>query len=94
VIKPASDTTGAEGCSSERSTQGGIAPPGVLNVIHRPVKRDRLTPFVLHPIRASSSFHGLDPVGKHIAELAARSPSSSGAWRLGGNFPSVIPERR
>jgi len=65
-------------------------PPGVLSVVVGPgsVIGDA---FVLHPIPRVISFTGSTPVGRRIAELAAKSPMLKRvALELGGNSPFII----
>ncbi|MGC3976708.1 MAG: aldehyde dehydrogenase family protein [Nitrospira sp.] len=90
VIKPASDTPVTGGLLLAKIFEEAGLPPGVLNVIVGPgsVIGDA---FVLHPDPRVMSFTGSTAVGRHIAELAAKSPMfKKVALELGGNSPFII----
>jgi aldehyde dehydrogenase (NAD+) len=90
VIKPASDTPVTGGLLLAKIFEEAGLPPGVLSVIVGPgsVIGDA---FVLHPVPRVMSFTGSTPVGRHIAELAAKSPMlKKVALELGGNSPFII----
>jgi aldehyde dehydrogenase (NAD+) len=90
VIKPASDTPVTGGLLLAKIYEEAGLPPGVLSVIIGPgsVIGDA---FVLHSVPRVISFTGSTPVGRHIAELAAKSEILKRvALELGGNGPSVI----
>jgi aldehyde dehydrogenase (NAD+) len=90
VIKPASDTPVTGGLLLAKIFEEAGLPPGVLSVVIGPgsVIGDA---FVLHPVPRVISFTGSTPVGRHIAELAAKSPVIKRvALELGGNSPFVI----
>jgi aldehyde dehydrogenase (NAD+) len=90
VIKPASDTPVTGGLLLAKIYEEAGLPPGVLSVIIGPgsVIGDA---FVLHAVPRVISFTGSTPVGRHIAELAAKSQILKRvALELGGNGPSVI----
>jgi aldehyde dehydrogenase (NAD+) len=90
VLKPASDTPVTGGLLLAKIYEEAGLPPGVLSVIVGPgsVVGD---PFVLHPVPRVISFTGSTPVGRHIAELATKSPMIKRvALELGGNSPFII----
>jgi aldehyde dehydrogenase (NAD+) len=90
VIKPASDTPITGGLLLAKIFEEAGLPPAVLSVI---VARGSAIgdAFVLHPAPRVISFTGSTAVGKHIAELAAKSPIlKKVALELGGNSPCVI----
>jgi len=90
VIKPASDTPVTGGLLLAKIFDEAGLPPGVLSVVVGPgsVIGDA---FVLHPVPRVMSFTGSTPVGRHIAELAAKSPMLKRvALELGGNSPFII----
>lgn len=90
VIKPASDTPVTGGLLLAKIFDEAGLPPGVLSVVVGPgsVIGDA---FVLHPVPRVMSFTGSTPVGRRIAELAAKSPMLKRvALELGGNSPFVI----
>jgi aldehyde dehydrogenase (NAD+) len=90
VIKPASDTPVTGGLLLAKIFEEAGLPPGVLSVI---VARGSKIgdAFVLHPVPRVISFTGSTAVGKHIAELAAKSPILKRvALELGGNSPCVV----
>ncbi|WHZ15293.1 MAG: Aldehyde dehydrogenase [Nitrospira sp.] len=82
VIKPASDTPVTGGLLLAKISEEAGLPPGVLSVIGDAV--------VLHAVPRVLSFTGSTPVGRHIAELAAKSPMLKRlALELGGNSPFI-----
>jgi aldehyde dehydrogenase (NAD+) len=90
VIKPASDTPVTGGLLLAKIYEEAGVPPGVLNVVVGPgtLIGDA---FVLHPVPRVISFTGSTPVGRHIAELATKSPMIKRvALELGGNSPFII----
>jgi aldehyde dehydrogenase (NAD+) len=90
VIKPASDTPVTGGLLLAKIYEEAGLPPGVLSVVVGPgsVIGDA---FVLHPVPRVISFTGSTPVGRRIAELAAKSPMLKRvALELGGNSPFII----
>lgn len=90
VIKPASDTPVTGGLLLAKIFEEAGLPPGVLSVVVGPgsVIGDA---FVLHAVPRAMSFTGSTPVGRHIAELAAKSPMIKRlALELGGNSPFII----
>ena len=90
VIKPASDTPVTGGLLLAKIFEEAGLPPGVLSVVVGPgsVIGDA---FVLHAVPRVMSFTGSTPVGRHIAELAAKSPMIKRvALELGGNSPFII----
>lgn len=90
VIKPASDTPVTGGLLLAKIYEEAGVPPGVLNVVVGPGNLIG-DAFVLHPIPRVISFTGSTPVGRHIAELAAKSPMLKRvALELGGNSPFII----
>lgn len=92
VIKPASDTPVTGGLLLAKIFEEAGLPPGVLSVVIGPgsVIGDA---FVLHAVPRVISFTGSTPVGRRIAELAAKSPMLKRvALELGGNSPFIILE--
>jgi aldehyde dehydrogenase (NAD+) len=90
VIKPASDTPVTGGLLLAKIFEEAGIPPGLLSVI---VARGATIgdAFVLHPVPRVISFTGSTAVGKHIAELAAKSQIlKKVALELGGNSPCVV----
>lgn len=90
VIKPASDTPVTGGLLLAKIFEEAGLPPGVLSVVVGPgsVIGDA---FVLHAAPRVISFTGSTPVGRRVAELAAKSPMLKRvALELGGNRPFVI----
>lgn len=90
VIKPASDTPVTGGLLLAKIFEEAGLPPGVFSVVVGPgsVIGDA---FVLHPVPRVISFTGSTPVGRRIAELAAKSPMLKRvALELGGNSPFII----
>ncbi len=90
VIKPASDTPVTGGLLLAKIFEEAGLPPGVLSVVIGPgsVIGDA---FVLHGVPRVMSFTGSTPVGRRIAELAAKSPLlKKVALELGGNSPFII----
>jgi aldehyde dehydrogenase (NAD+) len=65
-------------------------PPGVLSVVVGPGGLIGDT-FVSHPVPRVISFTGSTPVGRHIAELAAKSPILKRvALELGGGTAPLL----
>jgi len=90
VIKPASDTPVTGGLLLAKIFEEAGLPPGVLSVVVGPGSLIG-DAFVLHPVPRVISFTGSTPVGRHIAELAAKSPVIKRvALELGGNSPFII----
>ncbi|MEX5219566.1 MAG: aldehyde dehydrogenase family protein [Nitrospira sp.] len=90
VIKPASDTPVTGGLLLAKIYEEAGVPPGVLNVVVGPGNLIG-DPFVLNPVPRVISFTGSTPVGRHIAELAVKSPIIKRvALELGGNSPFII----
>jgi len=90
VIKPASDTPVTGGLLLAKIFEEAGLPPGVLSVVVGPGSLIG-DAFVLHPVPRVLSFTGSTPVGRHIAELAAKSPMlKKVALELGGNSPFII----
>ncbi|MDB5355073.1 MAG: aldehyde dehydrogenase [Phycisphaerales bacterium] len=90
VIKPASDTPVTGGLLLAKIFEEAGLPPGLLNVIiaHGSEIGDA---FITHPVPRVISFTGSTEVGKHIAELAAKSEVlKKVALELGGNSPTVV----
>lgn len=90
VIKPASDTPVTGGLLLAKIFKEAGLPTGVLSVVVGPgsVIGDA---FVLHAAPRVISFTGSTPVGRRIAELAAKSPMLKRvALELGGNSPFII----
>jgi aldehyde dehydrogenase (NAD+) len=90
VIKPASDTPVTGGLLLAKIFEEAGVPPGVLSVVVGPGNLIG-DAFVLHPVPRVISFTGSTPVGRHIAELAAKSPMMKRvALELGGNTPFIV----
>ncbi|MFY4729976.1 aldehyde dehydrogenase family protein [Nitrospira sp. BLG_2] len=90
VIKPASDTPVTGGLLLAKIFEEAGLPPGVLSVVVGPGNLIG-DAFVLHPVPRVISFTGSTPVGRHIAELAAKGPLIKRvALELGGNSPFII----
>ncbi len=90
VIKPASDTPVTGGLLLAKIFEEAGLQPGVLSVVIGPgsVIGDA---FVLHAVPRVISFTGSTPVGRRLAELAAKSPMlKKVALELGGNSPFII----
>ncbi|MDB5393968.1 MAG: aldehyde dehydrogenase [Rhodospirillales bacterium] len=92
VVKPASDTPITGGLLLAKIYEEAGLPPGVLNVVIGPGSEIG-DAFVTHPVPRVISFTGSTPVGRHIAELAAKSPILKRVeLELGGNGPFVVLE--
>lgn len=90
VVKPASDTPVTGGLLLAKIFEEAGLPPGVLNVVVGPGSEIG-DAFVDHPVPRVISFNGSTPVGRHIAELAARAPILKRVeLELGGNGPFVV----
>lgn len=90
VIKPASDTPVTGGLVLAKIFEEAGLPPGVLSVVVGPGSMIG-DAFVLHPVPRVISFTGSTPVGRGIAERAAKSPMLKRvALELGGNSPFII----
>jgi len=90
VIKPASDTPVTGGLLLGKIYEEAGLPPGVLNIViaHGGDIGDA---FVGHPVPRVLSFTGSTEVGRHIMELASKSPILKRVvLELGGNSPLVI----
>ena len=90
VVKPASDTPVTGGLLLAKIFEEAGLPPGVLNVMVG-AGREIGDAFVTHPVPRVISFTGSTPVGRRIAELAAKAPILKKVdLELGGNGPFVI----
>ncbi|MEA2779362.1 MAG: aldehyde dehydrogenase [Rhodospirillaceae bacterium] len=90
VVKPASDTPVTGGLLLAKIFEEAGLPSGVLNVIVGPGSEIG-DAFVSHPVPRAISFTGSTPVGRHIAELAAKAPILKRVeLELGGNGPFVV----
>ncbi len=90
VVKPASDTPVTGGLLLAKIFEEAGLPPGVLNVIVGP-GNEIGDAFVNHDVPRVISFTGSTPVGRHIAELAAKAPILKRVeLELGGNGPFVV----
>jgi aldehyde dehydrogenase (NAD+) len=90
VIKPSSDTPVSGGSLLAKLFEEAELPTGVINVVigSGSVIGDA---FIKHPVPRVISFTGSTAVGRHIAELAARSAILKRvALELGGNSPFVV----
>jgi aldehyde dehydrogenase (NAD+) len=92
VIKPASDTPVTGGLLLAKIFEEAGLPAGLLNVIVGP--GDEIgEAFVTHPAPRVVSFTGSTPVGRRIAELAAKANIIKRVeLELGGNGPFVVLE--
>src|SRR6201996_4573432 len=89
VLKPASDTPVTGGLLLAKIFEEAGLPPGVLSVIIGPGSEIG-DAFVTHPVPRVISFTGSTPVGRHIAELAAKASIIKRVeLELGGNSPFV-----
>ena len=92
VLKPAQDTPVTGGLLIAKIYEEAGLPSGLLNVVIGAVK-DIGDQFTLHPIPRLISFTGSTKVGRHIGELAMKSPMIKRvALELGGNAPFVVLE--
>jgi acyl-CoA reductase-like NAD-dependent aldehyde dehydrogenase len=90
VIKPASDTPITGGLLLAKILEEAGLPPGLLSVIAGPGEEIGEA-FVTHPTPRVVSFTGSTPVGRHIAELAAKAAIIKRVdLELGGNGPFVV----
>ena len=90
VLKPSSDTPVTAGLLPARVLEEAGLPAGLLSVLVGPGSEIG-EPLVLHPAPRVISFTGSTAVGRHIAELAARSPMLKRLeLELGGNTPFVV----
>lgn len=92
VLKPAAETPITGGLIFGKILEEAGLPKGVLNVIVGESSEigDHM---VAHPVPRAISFTGSTPVGRHIGELAVKSPLIKKTMlELGGNAPIVILE--
>jgi aldehyde dehydrogenase (NAD+) len=90
VLKPASDTPVTGGLLLAKIFEEAGLPPGVVSVIIGPGSEIG-DAFVTHPVPRVISFIGSTPVGRHIAELAAKASIIKRVeLELGGNSPFVV----
>jgi aldehyde dehydrogenase (NAD+) len=90
VVKPASDTPVTGGLLLAKIFEEAGLPPGVLNVMVG-AGREIGDAFVTHPVPRVISFTGSTPVGRRIAELAAKAAILKKVdLELGGNGPFVV----
>lgn len=90
VVKPAQDTPVTGGLLIAKIYEEAGLPAGLLNVVIGAVK-DIGDQFTLHPIPRLISFTGSTKVGRHVGELAMKSPMIKRvALELGGNAPFVV----
>lgn len=90
VIKPASDTPLTGGLLLARIFEEAGLPPGVLSVVVG-AGSEIGDSFVTHPVPRVLFFTGSTPVGRHIAELAAKAEILKRTeLELGGNSPLVV----
>lgn len=90
VVKPASDTPVTGGLLLAKIFEEAGLPPGVLNVVVGSGSEIG-DAFVAHAVPRAISFTGSTPVGRHIAELAAKAPILKRVeLELGGNGPFVV----
>jgi aldehyde dehydrogenase (NAD+) len=90
VVKPASDTPVTGGLLLAKIFQEAGLPPELLSVVVG--RGDEIgAAFVIHPIPRVISFTGSTPVGRNIAELAAKATIIKRVdLELGGNGPFVV----
>jgi aldehyde dehydrogenase (NAD+) len=92
VVKPASDTPVTGGLLLAKIFEEAGLPPGLLSVVVG-AGSEIGAAFVSHPIPRVISFTGSTPVGRGIAEMAAKSPIIKRVdLELGGNGPFVVLE--
>jgi aldehyde dehydrogenase (NAD+) len=92
VIKPASDTPITGGLLLGKIFEEAGLPPGVLSIVIGPGSEIG-DAFVMHAIPRVISFTGSTSVGRHIGELATKSPLIKRTeLELGGNCPFVVLE--
>ena len=90
VVKPAQDTPVTGGLLIAKIYEEAGLPTGLLSVVIGAVK-DIGDQFTLHPIPRLISFTGSTNVGRHVGELAMKSPMIKRvALELGGNAPFVV----
>jgi aldehyde dehydrogenase (NAD+) len=90
VVKPAQDTPITGGLLIAKLFEEAGLPPGVLNVVNG-ASSEIGDAFTEHPVPGLISFTGSTGVGRHVAELAARSQFIKRvALELGGNTPCVV----
>lgn len=90
VVKPASDTPVTGGLLLARLFEEAGLPPGVLSVIVG-AGSEIGDAFVTHAVPRVISFTGSTPVGRRIAELAAKADIMKRVeLELGGNGPLVV----
>lgn len=90
VVKPAQDTPVTGGLLLAKIYEEAGLPPGVLNIVIG-ASSEIGDPFTEHPIPGLISFTGSTGVGRHVAELAAKSRFIKRvALELGGNTPCVV----
>src|SRR5689334_3239744 len=90
VVKPASDTPVTGGLLLAKIFEEAGLPPGVLSVVIGPGSEIG-DAFVHHAVPRAISFTGSTPVGRHIAELAAKASILKRVdLELGGNGPFVV----
>jgi aldehyde dehydrogenase (NAD+) len=92
VVKPASDTPVTGGLLLAKIFEEAGLPPGLISVVVG-TGSEIGDGFVSHPVPRVISFTGSTPVGRRIAELAAKSPILKKVdLELGGNGPFVVLE--
>jgi aldehyde dehydrogenase (NAD+) len=90
VIKPSSDTPVTGGLLLAKIFEEAGLPPGLLNVVVG-TGEEIGEAFVSHPAPRVVSFTGSTPVGRRIAELAAKASIIKRVdLELGGNGPFVV----
>jgi aldehyde dehydrogenase (NAD+) len=90
VMKPASDTPVTGGLLLAKIFEEAGLPSGLLSVIVG-AGEEIGDAFVSHPIPRVISFTGSTPVGRNIAQLAAKAPIIKRVdLELGGNCPFVV----
>ncbi len=90
VVKPASDTPVTGGLLLAKIFEEAGLPAGLLSVVVG-AGSEIGDAFVSHPVPRVISFTGSTPVGRNIAELAAKAPIIKRVdLELGGNAPFVV----
>ena len=90
VVKPASDTPVTGGLLLAKIFEEAGLPAGLLSVVVG-AGSEIGDAFVSHPVPRVISFTGSTPVGRNIAELAAKAPILKRVdLELGGNAPFVV----
>src|SRR5215510_8809503 len=87
ILKASEETPGGAYQLAKAFVDAGL-PPGVLNLVYG-VPSEISEHLIPHPTVRLVTFTGSIPVGKHLAELAARSMKPS-IMELGGHAPVIV----